>query len=85
MFTSWSCKNGQRIVQKSVVLLIKPIVFLTFSLPSASLDLKVPNLWGVGGGVVVVMLGWGGGGGGETLNRVDFGDLKVANSSLIAS
>ena len=25
-----------------VVLLIKPIVFLTFSLPSASLDLKVP-------------------------------------------
>ena len=26
-----------------VVLLIKPIVFLTFSLPSASLDLKVPN------------------------------------------
>ena len=28
---------------KVVVLLIKPIVFLTFSLPSASLDLKVPN------------------------------------------
>ena len=27
-----------------VVLLIKPIVFLTFSLPSASLDLKVPTL-----------------------------------------
>ena len=29
---------------KVVVLLIKPIVFLTFSLPSASLDLKVPIL-----------------------------------------
>ena len=28
---------------KVVVLLIKPIVFLRFSLPSASLDLKVPN------------------------------------------
>ena len=30
---------------------------------------------------------WGGGGGGvgETLNRVDFGDLKIANSSLIGS
>ena len=27
---------------KVVVLLIKPFVFLTFSLPSASLDLKVP-------------------------------------------
>ena len=27
---------------KVVVLLIKTIVFLTFSLPSASLDLKVP-------------------------------------------
>ena len=27
---------------KVVVLLIKPLVFLTFSLPSASLDLKVP-------------------------------------------
>ena len=27
-----------------VVLLIKPIVFLTFSLSSASLDLKVPNM-----------------------------------------
>ena len=33
--------------------------------------------------MVVVVLG--GGGGGETLNRVDFGDLKIANSSLIAS
>ena len=29
---------------KVVVLLIKPIVFLTFSLQSASLDLKVPNV-----------------------------------------
>ena len=29
---------------KVVVLLIKPIVFLTLSLPSASLDLKVPNV-----------------------------------------
>ena len=28
---------------KVVVLLIKPIVYLTFSLPSASLDLKVPS------------------------------------------
>ena len=28
---------------KVVVLLIKPIVFMAFSLPSASLDLKVPN------------------------------------------
>ena len=28
---------------KVVVLLIKPIVFLKFSLPSPSLDLKVPN------------------------------------------
>ena len=28
---------------KDVILLIKPIVFLTFSLPSAWLDLKVPN------------------------------------------
>ena len=28
-----------------VVLLIKPIVFLTFSLPSASLDLKDPIYW----------------------------------------
>ena len=31
---------------KVVVLLIKPIVFFTFSLPSASLDLKVPILAG---------------------------------------
>ena len=31
---------------KVVVLLIKPIVFLTFSLPSASWDLKVPILAG---------------------------------------
>ena len=31
---------------KVVVLLIKPIVFLTFSLPSASVDLKVPILAG---------------------------------------
>ena len=30
--------------RKVVVLLIKPIVHLTFSLPSASLDLKVPIL-----------------------------------------
>ena len=28
---------------KVIVLQIKPIVVLTFSLPSASLDLKVPN------------------------------------------
>ena len=31
---------------KVVVLLIKPIVFLTFLLPSASVDLKVPILAG---------------------------------------
>ena len=31
---------------KVVVLLIKTIVFLTFSLPSASMDLKVPILAG---------------------------------------
>ena len=31
---------------KVVVLLIKTIVFLTFSLPSASVDLKVPILAG---------------------------------------
>ena len=30
---------------KVVVFLIKPIVFLTFSMPSASLDLKVPTIW----------------------------------------
>ena len=29
---------------KVLVLLIKPIVFLMFSLPSPSLDLKVPNV-----------------------------------------
>ena len=49
MFTSWSCKNGQRNVQKSMVhvqscfFANKTYCFLTFSLPSASLDLKVPN------------------------------------------
>ena len=32
---------------KVVVLLIKPIVFLTFPLPSASLDLKVPDAFPV--------------------------------------
>ena len=38
------------------------------------------------GAAVVVWWWWcWGGGGGETLNRVDFGDLKIANSSLIAS
>ena len=36
-------KHGAR-AKKVVVLLIKPIVFLKFSLPSASLDLKVPNI-----------------------------------------
>ena len=34
-------KHGAR-AKKVVVLLIKPIVFLNFSLPSASLDLKYP-------------------------------------------
>ena len=49
MFTSQSCKNGQRNVQKSVVhvqsccFANKTYCVLTFSLPSASLDLKVPN------------------------------------------
>ena len=33
--------------------------------------------------VVVVVLGLGGGG--ETLNRIDLGDVKTANSSLIVS
>ena len=42
-------KTGKRYTKKAsctckvVVLLIKPFVFLTFSLPSASLDLKVPS------------------------------------------
>ena len=36
--------NEVRCTCKVVVLLIKPIVFLTFSLLSASLDLKVPNI-----------------------------------------
>ena len=42
-------KKGKEMYKKAwcackvVVLLIKPIDFLTFSLPSASLDLKVPN------------------------------------------
>ena len=42
-------QKRERNVQKSVMhvqscfLLIKPIVFLTFSLSSASLDLKVPS------------------------------------------
>ena len=40
-----SCKNGKEMYKKweVVVLLIKPF-FLTFSLPSASLDLKVSNV-----------------------------------------
>ena len=33
---------------KVVVLLMKPIVYLTFSLPSASLNLKVPVIFKVG-------------------------------------
>ena len=44
---------------KVVVLLIKPIVvlfFLTFSLPSASLDLKVPNL--AVNAIVFIILLW---------------------------
>ena len=42
-------QTRERNVQKSVMhvqscfLLIKPIVFLTFSLSSASLDLKIPD------------------------------------------
>ena len=49
MFTSWSCKNGQRNVQKSMVHVQSCCFanktycfFFTFSLPSALLDLKVP-------------------------------------------
>ena len=48
-FQLWSCKKGKKMYKKVwctckvVVLLIKPIVFLMFSLLSASLDLKVPN------------------------------------------
>ena len=38
---------------KVVVLLFKPIVLLTFSLPSVSLDLKVPNIFAVAVAVVV--------------------------------
>ena len=43
-------KTGREMYKKAlctckvVVLLIKPIVFLTLSIPSASLDLKVPNV-----------------------------------------
>ena len=37
-------KVQKRVIQvKVVVLLIKPFFFSTFTLPSASLDLKVPN------------------------------------------
>ena len=38
---------------KVVVLLFKPIVLLTFSLPSASLDLKVPNIFAAAVAIVV--------------------------------
>ena len=47
-------KTGREMYKKAwctckvVVLLIKPIVFLTFSLPSASLDLKVPSVFDEG-------------------------------------
>ena len=59
MFTSQSCKNGNEMYKKAwctcevVVLLIKPIVFLTFSLSSALLDLKVPIIIST---VVVVVI-----------------------------
>ena len=36
------CTKKRDTRTKVVVLLIKPIAFLTFSLPSASLDLKAP-------------------------------------------
>ena len=39
---TWKRNVQIRYTCKAVVLLIKPIAFLTFSLPSASLDLKVP-------------------------------------------
>ena len=49
IFTSQSCKNRKEMYNKAwctckvVVLLIKPIFFLTFSLPSVSLNLKLPS------------------------------------------
>ena len=49
IFTSQSCKNRKEMYNKAwcmckvVVLLIKPIVFSMFSLPSVSLDFKLPS------------------------------------------
>ena len=40
-------QRAEKCTKKREVLLIKPIVFLTFSLPSTSLDLKVPNIYPV--------------------------------------
>ena len=51
IFTLQSGNDGKEMYKKAwckckvVVLLIKPIVFLLFSLPSASSLLKLPNLW----------------------------------------
>ena len=38
-------QRAEKCTKKRDVLLIKPIVFFTFSLPSTSLDLKVPNIY----------------------------------------
>ena len=49
-FTSQSCSDGKKKVQKSVitrkivVFVIEPIAFVTFSLPSPWSDLKVPTV-----------------------------------------
>ena len=49
-FTLQSCSDGKKNVQKSVitckivVFVIKPIAFVTFSLPSPWSDLKVPTV-----------------------------------------
>ena len=49
IFTSWSCSDGKEMYKKTwctwkmVVLVVKPVVFVTFSLWSPSSDLEVPN------------------------------------------
>ena len=49
-------------ISKIVVLLIKPIAFVAFPLPSPSSNLKVPNDFperGGGGGTSLGIVGWG--------------------------
>ena len=49
IFTSWLCTEGKEMYKKTwctrkiVLLVIKPIAFVMFSLPSPSSDRKVPN------------------------------------------